>query len=559
MDEFDIYIRCFAGPSAEAAQSGLQRAFGLDARRAREFVQSLPRVAKRHVSAAHVARYERVLQQLGAEYELRRSAIRPQPIIAVVGGAQRGAGADPQQHGSTLTLTLAPPPPAWVAGPNAGGSASARPPPHGSQFARTIVDDRPPYGVTVDAEERATSESQPAPLASPELASSPFEVERGPSALPPSHGTWREGAPAPNASPRAPIGATAPRPSAWPPRPAAAGSPPSDFLDADRIRDPLPAATAYGADAWSALEPIQPAAPVHAAGGWAALQPSAPAAANASPGRASSAAPASGELPPPWQVPGLQLHGRPEWLVDRQPYSQAPALVAPAGSAPGLAGERGAPAPGSVAPPPAWQAPFAAPAVADANAGPPGRPTGRVNTVGMYSRPEPSAEVDDESPALLRFALRAGLGLSLFVILTTVRHCRVFDSGIEDALAGWGEQPGQELTGGARGAVPAAGGYGPPAFDWMESELHQFSSGDKDRARLVARRYKKAGAVQVYVGSIVQSGPIHFAGELIVELPTDPVARKAVLAEHQRVLEASFGGFAPAASDPGGPVLRVTL
>jgi hypothetical protein len=324
----------------------------------------------------------------------------------------------------------------------------------------------------------------------------------------------------------------------------------------------MPAATVYGADTWASLEPIQPAAPAHAASGWATLQPSTTPAASVSPPGASGAAPASGELPPPWQVPGLQLDGRPEWLVDRHLYSQAPALVAPAGSAPGVGGERAAPpsARGSVAPPPAWQAPFAAPAVADAKAAvPPVAPPRAVNTVGVYSRPEPSAEADDEPPALLRFALRAGLGISLFVILTTVRHCRVFDSEVEDALAEWGEQPSQELAGGPRGAAPPADGYGPPALDWMESELHQFSSGDKDRARSVARRYKKAGAVQVYVGSIVQSGPIHFAGELIVELPTDPVARKAVLAEHQRVLEASFGGFAPAASDPGGPVLRVTL
>ena len=564
MEEFDIYIRCFAGPRGAMAESGLVRVFGLDERRARELVQSLPRVVKRHVPAAYVAQYERVLQELGAQYELRRSAIRPQPIIAVVGRPGQGDAHDLQQHGSTLTLTLAPPPLAPLPAVDANVPAVT-----GSQFARTVVDDRPPYGLTRDVIAREQGQPGSAPVPPPQ--------------------------------------------SAWPSRAGRDDLPRSGPSgDADRVLDRLPAARAHGADAWASLEPIRPSAATRGADAWASLEPIEPTAsavapapiASASPARPISGAPGSGASPSSWQAPGLELDGRPGWLVDaRHMYQQPAAPAGPPASAPASSGALAAAPTASLQPPAAWQAPFAAPTVATTERGPvpqssdPGEgdalslderaepqpraarnqarapravgsssvvaaPLGvtphSVTAVGLHFGREFRVE-DDEAPAMLRLLLRVGLGISLFVILTTARHCSVIDSGIEDAMAEWGEQPSEPLTTGVQRPPPVAGGYGPPALEWLESELHQFSSGDKDRARSVARRYKKAGAVEVYVGSIMQSGPLHFAGELIVELPRDPIARRAVLAEHQRVLESSFGGFAPRASDPGGPVLHVTL
>ncbi len=554
MEEFDIYIQCFSGPRGAAAESGLQRVFGLDERRARELVQSLPRVVKRNVSGAHVARYERVLQDLGAQYELRRSAIRPQPIIAVVGRSAPGDAHDLQQHGSTLTLTLAPP---AFAAPLPAVDACVQNV-TGSQFARTFVDDRLPYGLRQDAMSEPSGRA-PGELDRFVLERAPAPVVRHEAAAPPSLGTWQDGTPLESAA-AAPVPAFAP---VQPPRSAS------------------PAPPTSGADAWASLEPRV---------------------ASARPLRPTSGAPGSGASPSSWQAPGLELDGRPGWLVDaRHMYRQEATPGGPPISAPASSAAIPASPAASLQPPAAWRAPFAAATVAgvgqesahaaDADEGgelslderaqpQPTAPrnqaraprvggaasviaaplgvTQSVTAVGLHVGRELRAE-DDEAPVMLRLLLRAGLGISLFVILTTVRQCRVIDSGIEDALAEWGEQPSEPPTPGVHRGSPPAGGYGPPALQWMESELHQFSSGDKDRARSVARRYKKAGAVEVYVGSIMQSGALHFAGELIVELPRDPGARSAVLAEHQRVLESSFGGFAPRTSDPGGPVLRVTL
>jgi hypothetical protein len=555
LEEFDIYIQCFAGPRGALAESGLQRVFGLDQRRARELVQSLPRVVKRNVSGAHVAQYERVLQELGAQYELRRSAIRPQPIIAVVGRSAPGGAPDLQQHGSTLTLTLAPP---AFAAPLPAVDASVQNV-TGSQFARTFVDDRPPYGLRQEA---MSEQSQRAPGEVDRfvLERAPAPVVRDEAAAPPSLGTWHDGTPLESA-------AAAPVPA---------------FAPVQPLRSASPAPPTSGADAWASLEPrVTSARPL----------------------RPTSGAPESGASPSSWQAPGLELDGRPGWLVDaRHMYRQEATPGGPPVSAPASSAAIPASPAASLQPPAAWRAPFAAATVAGAgqgsahaadadeggalslderaqpqpkaprnqaraprvggaasvNAAPLGVTPHSVTAVGLHIGRELRAE-DDEPPAMLRLLVRVGLGISLFVILTTVRQCSVVDSGIEDALAEWGVQPSEPLAPGVQRESAPAGGYGPPALQWMESELHQFSSGDKDRARSVARRYKKAGAVEVYVGSIMQSGPLHFAGELIVELPHDPGARSAVLAEHQRVLESSFGGFAPRASDPGGPVLRVTL
>jgi hypothetical protein len=151
--------------------------------------------------------------------------------------------------------------------------------------------------------------------------------------------------------------------------------------------------------------------------------------------------------------------------------------------------------------------------------------------------------------------------LSLFLILTTVRHCRVLDSDVQEALAAWGEQPAAEAAAPRPDARPADGPvtYGPRALPWLASDLHQVTSGDKDRARALVQRYKRAGASEVYMGNVMRSGMVQIAGELIIELPAGEAARKAVQAEHRRVRESVFGGFAPLGGDGDGPVLRMTL
>jgi hypothetical protein len=190
----------------------------------------------------------------------------------------------------------------------------------------------------------------------------------------------------------------------------------------------------------------------------------------------------------------------------------------------------------------------------------PARPGVRSDAVRAIGVPIGRELPASELPMPLRIGLRIGIGVSLFVILATLRQCRAFDSDVERALAQWDHRASSEMA--ETGSNSREGGrpsnYGPVAGEWLESDLHQCSSGDKDRARSLVDRYKAAGAVEVYIGGIVRSGPIQIAGELIVELPSDPGQRKSVLAEHRRVLDAAFGGFAND-SDPGGPVLRVTI
>ncbi len=152
---------------------------------------------------------------------------------------------------------------------------------------------------------------------------------------------------------------------------------------------------------------------------------------------------------------------------------------------------------------------------------------------------------------LLRLALRLVLGGSLFLMLTSIRHCHVMPTDVEDALAAW-NAPGSSTAAGAAA-------LGPIALDWFASDLHQVTNGDKDRARSIAERLKAAGAVEVYVGSIMKVGAVQMAGELLVELPHDEAKRKAVLDEHALLLAATFGGIPVAPQVPDGSVLRVAL
>jgi hypothetical protein len=168
----------------------------------------------------------------------------------------------------------------------------------------------------------------------------------------------------------------------------------------------------------------------------------------------------------------------------------------------------------------------------------------------------------DEPSRALRWAVRAVIGLSLFVIVTTVRHIRAFDSDVEKVLASWGERkPPPEPVAPAKpddndDAHPE---LGPPALAWMESDYHQFSNGDKDRVRALCDKFIAAGASELHVGTITTVGTTQIAGELIVQLPADEVAKKAALDVYQQYLQATFGGSAPPAVAPEGDLLHVTF
>lgn len=479
VQEFDIYIRSFQSDRAGTAVAGLARAFGLDQRRARELVQSLPRVVKRRVSAEQVARYAQVLRELGADLELRPSPIRPQQVIAVQGASgseeRQVAHIAAQSHGSTLTLTLPPPQPVAPAAPQALAARVA-------QFATTVVEPGPPPALAAELQSR-----------------------------------------------------------------------PSSALDSDAVPD-----------AMAVLVP-DPAPPGESsAAGW--LTSASLASLHALAAKQAPRTP--GDLPPPWEVPGLDrvhLDGRPAWLVDGPRACERSAVVAPAGAAPAiLAGAPSSvPAPHSRAPhAPASAAPGALelddPAIATRARAPSGPALGaRHVAVGHAVGREAFAE----PPMALRLALRVGLGLSLFMIVTALRSA--LDSDVNEARAAWNDSPGSERTSETVFAPPRRPSsgvkHGPRALEWMSSNLHQFTNPDKDAVRSRVNAYLAAGAVDVYVGNIVRSGPVQIAGELIVELPGDPTQRKAVLAEHQRVISATFGGFAARLEDPGGAVLRVTL
>ncbi len=564
MEEYDIYIRGFASGGPEPPELGLHRVFGLDTRRARELVDSLPRVVKRHVPAGHVRRYERALGELGADFELRLSPIRPQQIIAVRGAEPDELDRVAQQHGSTLTL----PPPklaeaaigarspraGTVLGHAPGAPASARErvgaPAAGDRAdtGDTVVDPTPAGGLAgvqqSAAQPPSSFEHAPPAVPAPALPAQPR----------PSAATLPEavhvGVPPVGAAPRAaPVHARAPAAHARAARdlplerlaheqavgwgavpalePAAAPRSARRPAAAPSARaQPAPSAAPRRAAAWAdAIEP-QPAPPQPRR----ALEPNAVVLAGD-----------DGELPPASAVPGLQLDGRPDWLVEGPRALQPEALEQPA-LRPSEA------APQTSAPPPRARAqPSARARALPANV--------RAPTAGgvVVGRELPAGDPS----AWLRWSLRLGMGIAFFIILTTVRHCRMFDREVQKALARWETPP---ASGGSPSGVAAAADWaGPVASEWMESDLHQFTNGDKDRVQDLVRRLLRAGARQVRVGHIMRSGVVQIGGELIVELPEDSDKRKAVLAEYDRFQQGTFGGMAAPAKDPSGNVLRVAL
>ena len=183
-----------------------------------------------------------------------------------------------------------------------------------------------------------------------------------------------------------------------------------------------------------------------------------------------------------------RVGGRPDWLVEgtssyhesvppaaAAPLSLAPVPVARAPgmreSPPELVSRR--PAPKSYAPPPP-QAP---------------RPQAQFATGAAYGH-----EGGGDLPLPLRIGLRIALGAMLFVMIAAVRHCRVLDRDVDRALSARPNQPRASGDEPARKHQPAGGdeALGPIAHDWMESDLHVFTNGDKDRVSNLIRRLDEA-------------------------------------------------------------------
>jgi hypothetical protein len=112
VEEFDLYVAGFFPSRGESPEAGLAKIFGIDEKQARALVRSLPRVIKKRVPADQVERYMRALRDIGADVELRRSALAAQKVVAI------GSG-DTLRETPEQLLTVPPPDAATAARPSA--------------------------------------------------------------------------------------------------------------------------------------------------------------------------------------------------------------------------------------------------------------------------------------------------------------------------------------------------------------------------------------------------------------------------------------------------------
>lgn len=143
----------------------------------------------------------------------------------------------------------------------------------------------------------------------------------------------------------------------------------------------------------------------------------------------------------------------------------------------------------------------------------------------------------------LRLTLQFLLAVGAYLAITNVRDCRGRDE-VRQALAAWGDaapsaasadsaadpsQPGRPAQGESDERAPASTGNADDkdALEFCASELHQFSSGDKDVVRGLIERLIAAGA-RVRVGGVLHSGLVMIASELRIALPLDLAKRRTV-------------------------------
>jgi hypothetical protein len=326
----------------------------------------------------------------------------------------------------------------------------------------------------------------------------------------------------PRPSGRAP--ATAPTPSSnatREARPSARAAPPSQAP-----RSTPPAGEAPTANGWTSIKPSYPTRPQDA-----------------------------GDLPPPPPAPtNLGLGGRPDWLIDG-PSAYHESMPPDAGPVPSL--RPSARAPGMRDSPPELTSRAPAPAAKPALPPQP-RPQAQFTTGAVHG-----SEASGDLPMPLRIGVRIALGAMLFVVVAAVRHCHVFNRDVDRALSQWSSSSSAEPGGDepASKRAPATGNeaLGPIARDWMESDLHVFTNGDKDRVRNLIQRLDEAGAAEVRVAKIMRNGMVQVAAELVVVLPGDAAKRKAVLGAYESFLRGTFGDLVAAPKDDGTDVLRIAL
>jgi hypothetical protein len=184
--------------------------------------------------------------------------------------------------------------------------------------------------------------------------------------------------------------------------------------------------------------------------------------------------------------------------------------------------------------PPLPSAPLAAdaPRVPATAARAPGQPWGKWEPPSV--RPLAPPDETPERPIVLKLALRVGLGIAGFVLITAVRQCDPFGESVHDLLAEWDgrafDEDGPTVAG-------SASRHGPPALEWMLSDLNQFNNPDKDLIRGMVQRYLKAGALGVYVTDISRDMFGSRASGIIVELPENGPSRDDVFAAHASFFE----------------------
>lgn len=516
LEEYDIYIRSFSPHGNEPPEIGLRRVFGIDAHRARELVLSLPRVVKRRIAAEHVARYERALFELGADYELRLSPLRPKQI-AVVGTASAN-GAREDESG---LLTLPPESP----------SPQAQAPRAAQRFSQTVVGNLDP----------STLGHPRAPGSMPPVSTQAMHARTEVSPAPHMTLDAMSSRPFPPAADNQRPSARVPAPASIPPanatreaRPSARAAPPSSTTRSMHPR--TPAGAQWGND-------------IPTANGWTAIKPSYP-------NRPQDA----GDLPPPPPEPiNLGFGGRPDWLVDG-PSSYHESMPADAGPPLSIqpSARPSARPPGMRESPPELVTRRVAPAAYVPPPVQPARTQSQFTTGVAYGQ-----EAGGELPLPLRIGLRIALGAMLFVMIAALRHSRLFDREVDRALAQWGSgtaaAPAEDEPAREHESATGNEALGPIAHDWVESELHVFTNGDKDRVRNLIQRLDQAGATEVHVAKIMRNGMVQIAAELVVLLPADQTKRKAVFGEYEKFLRGTFGDFVAAPKDDGTDVLRIAL
>jgi hypothetical protein len=451
--------------------------FRMAPEQARDFVESVPRIVKRRVLANQVEHYEAALREIGAVVELRRSPIQPARIIAVAGAPAAPVSSFGRQSGRTLTLPELPP---------------------ALELAEEELTD------WVEVETAPALAPVPVPVPPPVPASAPVPAPPPPPAWP-SRPTPEEVAlRIPEVLFSSSSMATQPG-FVLPVR--GAGRPPSAAPAAAPRSEPPPA---FAWQAAPALE-LDDAAAQKPRPGTAAA-----AAANAHAERLLISAGAQ----------GLELQVQPKSIPPAvRTASAASSERAPRPSARPSTSPRasGAPrVPGAVA--------RLAPVVAEVGVvvAKPGVAAVRPAAVKSRPAPRPASLPAPPKPALgpLLLALVALalliIGASLCVLVRGVRNAMQASSwgGSSAELA---RTPPSAAEDDARRAKE-----GPGAAVWAQSELHQFGNGDKDRVRSFLAVLEHAGARGVFPAAVARRGAAEIAGQLRVELPTNPAQRRAI-------------------------------